>query len=162
MKRGMMWPIAIVAILGATIAANVWLVVVANDDPSFAIEANYYQKAVQWDSTLAQATRNRALGWQIDPRLAAYSARDGAVLHVSLTDSSGAPITDATVRVAALFNARAGTVIDATLERDGDGYSVRLPVNHRGQWELRFAVLRGDQRFTAVSRVEAIPRGSGT
>ena len=27
---------------------------IANDDPSFAIEPDYYRKAVTWDSTLAQ------------------------------------------------------------------------------------------------------------
>jgi nitrogen fixation protein FixH len=162
MTRGMRWPIGVAAILAATVAANIWLVVVANNDPSFAIEPNYYQKGVQWDSTLAQSERNRALGWRLDPSLATYTQRDGALLHVALTDADGSSITDATVRVAALFNARAGTVIDMALVRDASGYSIRLPVQHGGQWELRFAVTRGRQRFTAVSRVEAVAAGGGT
>ncbi len=162
MKRGTLWPIGIAAILSATVAANIWLAVVAGGDPSFAIEPNYYQKGVQWDSTLAQAERNAALGWRIEPSLAAFTTRGGAVLRVALTDSTGAAIDDATITVAALFNARAGSVLDATLVHDTAGYSVRLPVRHGGQWELRFAVSRGGQRFTAVSRIEATRASDGS
>lgn len=162
MKRGTLWPIGVATILAATVTANIWLMVVANDDPSFAIERDYYTKAVQWDSTMAQERRNAALRWRLEPSLAAYSMRDGALLHVTLTDSSGAAIPDATVTVAALYNARANAIIDRTLARDRAGYSVRLPVRHRGAWELRFDVRRGPERFTTVARVDAEPaRTSG-
>ena len=35
MKRGAWWPIGVATILGATVAGNVWLAVVAGSDPSF-------------------------------------------------------------------------------------------------------------------------------
>ena len=41
MKRGIGWPIAVTAILGATVAANIWVAVIANDDPSFAVEHDF-------------------------------------------------------------------------------------------------------------------------
>ncbi len=161
MKRGWGWPVAVVAILTATVGLNIWVYRVANDDPSFAVEPDYYQKAVDWDSTLAQRRQNLVLGWHLSPRLDAFTPRDGALLRVTLTDAGGVPIRDATVRVAAFFNARANDIIDSTLARDSAGYTVRLPVKYGGVWELQFDVHRGAQRFTATSRVEAVRAGNG-
>jgi nitrogen fixation protein FixH len=157
MKPGTMWPIGIAGVLGLTVAANVALYYVAGRDPSFAIEPNYYAKAVAWDSTVAQTQRNRALGWHVTPSLAPFSARDGARLSVALTDATGERITDAVVKVAALYNARAGTVLESTLVRHPDGYDTQLAVTHGGQWELRFDIARGAQRFTATFRIDAVP-----
>ncbi len=162
MKRGNGWPIGIVSILVATVALNVWVYRVANDDPSFAIEPDYYQKAVDWDSTIAQKRENLVLGWHLAPTLGAFSMRDGARLQVTLTDASGTAIHDATVKVAAFFNARANDVIDTTLHTDSTGYTATLPVKHGGVWELQFDVTRGTTRFTSTSRVEAVPAGPGT
>lgn len=156
MKRGSWWPVAIVSILTITVGANFWIYAVANDDQGIAIEPDYYQKAVAWDSTMAQARENQALGWHVTPSLAAFTPRDGADLRITLTDSAGAPIPDATVKVAAFYNARAGDVTDTTLVAGGGGYEARLPVHHVGVWELRFDVRRGAVHFTSTSRVEAV------
>jgi hypothetical protein len=79
---------------------------------------------------------------------------------VSLTDAAGQLIDGATVDVAALFNARAGDVHSETLRPDGaGGYSAELPVRYAGVWELRFTVVRGDDRFTRSARVEATRSG---
>ena len=67
MKRGSWWPIGITAVLATTVAANVWVATIASDDPSFAIEPDYYAKAIAWDSTLAQARTNATLGWRLTP-----------------------------------------------------------------------------------------------
>ena len=75
MKRGAWWPIGITTVLATTVAANLWVMRIANDDPSFAIEPDYYQKAIMWDSTLAQARRDAILGWRLTPQLQ-VDARD--------------------------------------------------------------------------------------
>lgn len=155
MKRATLWPIGLAGVLTLTVAGNVALYLVARDDPSFAIEPDYYAKAIAWDSTIAQARRNDTLGWRLTPTLEEFG-RDGARLHVTLTDSTGRRIPDAVVNVSAMYVARAGHVLASTLERDDDGYSTRLAVHDGGQWELRFDVTRGSDRFTAISRVEAM------
>ncbi|HVZ76776.1 MAG TPA: FixH family protein [Gemmatimonadaceae bacterium] len=157
MKRSTLWPLGITAILAITVGANFWLLRVANDDPSFAIEPNYYQKAVNWDSTMAQERRNAALGWKLAPSLGAFSTANGALLHVSLADSAGRGIAGAHVTVSALFNARANDIYSATLVPDSAGYHATLPVRHAGEWELRFDVRRDGAHFTSVSRVDAEP-----
>lgn len=156
MKRGLGWPIAIVTILGITVAANIWGAVLAGDDPSFAVEPDYYHKAVNWDSTLAQSRENERLGWRIATTLGAFDVKAGAHLSVTLVDSTGAPIADAVVHVAALYNARADQIFQATLSSTGGTYAAMLPVAHAGEWELRFEVLRGGRKFTSTSRVEAV------
>lgn len=159
MKRGWGWPLGVTAILAATVGVNIWIAVVAGDDPSFAIEPDYYHKAVTWDSTLAQANVNARLGWHLEPTLAGFNDK-GADLAVRLVDATGTPIDDAVVRVSALFNARADKVYEATLVRGASAYSARLPVAHAGQWELRFDVTRGAVHFTSTSRIEAVAAGS--
>ncbi|MFI5246075.1 MAG: FixH family protein [Gemmatimonadales bacterium] len=157
MKRGSWWPIAIVLILVLTVGANAWIFVVSNADSGIAIEPDYYQKAVAWDSSMAQARENLVLGWRVTPSLAAFTARNGADLRVTLSDSTGAAIAGATVKVVAFYNARAGEISNATLVPGPGGYETRLPVHHGGLWELRFDVRRGSLHFTATSRVEAVP-----
>jgi hypothetical protein len=159
MKRGIGWPIGIVVVLGLTVGVNIWVAVVAGDDPSFAVEQDYYKKAVTWDSTLAQQRMNERLGWRLVSVLGSVSRGASTPLSVRLVDSAGAPIADATIEVSAFYNARAGTVIRATMTGDAAGYEARLPISHTGAWELRFDVHRGAERFTAVSRVDASPSG---
>jgi hypothetical protein len=80
------------------------------------------------------------------------------VLSARLVDAAGAAISGASIRVAALHTARANDVVEADLERQPDGeYAVRLPVRRAGQWELRFEAVRGDDRFTSRTRLEAYP-----
>lgn len=157
MKKGMGWPIGVTVVLATVVAANIWVAVKANSDPSFAIEPDYYKKAVAWDSSMAQDRHNTALNWSLNPVLGTFGSDSGATLRVRITDAAGVAIRNATVHVAALYNARAGTIYTATLAADGaGGYAGALPVHHAGQWELRFDVTRGADRFTSTARVEAV------
>jgi nitrogen fixation protein FixH len=153
MKRGMLWPIAITGILTATVAANIAVAVLANDDPSFAIEPDYYQKAVHWDHHVAQEQKNATLRWHLEPTLGPASP-NGSALTVRLMDSTGTRLQGASVQVAALNVGRASEVVTATLPARGAEYAVRLPVKRRGQWELRFTATRGGDRFTSVQRID--------
>jgi nitrogen fixation protein FixH len=156
MKRGTWWPIAITGVLATTVAANIWVMRIANDDPSFAIEPDYYKKAISWDSTLGQARTNAQLGWRLTPALGPLAPGGGARLTARLSDSNGAAITGATVRVSAMQVARASDVHNATLDATAAGeYGVQLDAKIPGQWELRFDVRAGSTHFTETARVEA-------
>lgn len=156
MKPGAWWPIGITGVLATTVAANLWVMRIANDDPSFAIEPDYYQKAITWDSTLAQARQDSILGWRLTPRLEVVAATGKTRISATLSDSLGMPISGAVVSVSALPVARASEVHAATLAAAGAGeYSGQLDAQRRGQWELRFDVRVGSARFTDVARVEA-------
>jgi len=156
MKRGTWWPIGISVVLATTVAANIWVAKIASDDPSFAIEQDYYRKAITWDSTLAQGRENVQLGWRLTPALAVVPQTGKAELRATLTDSAGVPITGAVVKVSALPVARATEIHEATLAALGAGeYAAELVAQRHGQWELRFDVRAGSAHFTDVARVEA-------
>jgi len=156
MKRGAWWPIGITTVLATTVAANLWVMRIANDDPSFAIEPDYYQKAITWDSTLAQARRDSVLGWRLTPTLGILNATGKIRISAILTDSLGTPISGAVVKVSALPVARASEVYEATLAAAGAGeYAGQIDAQRQGRWELRFDVRTGSTRFTEVARVEA-------
>jgi len=157
MKRGLGWPIGVAIILALTVGANIWVAVIANDDPSFSIENDYYRKAVGWDSTMEQMRENARLAWHVESAFDEFTAKDGATLHVKLSDASGTPIRGATVRVAALYNARAGQILQGSMSADTPAtYALHLPVTHPGEWEVRLDIHRGSDRYTSSVRLEAV------
>lgn len=162
--KGRAWPIGVALALAAVVVVNIRVAMIAARDPSFAIEPDYYRKAVAWDSAMAQSRANRQLRWTLTQRLAPFTDARGAALAVELTDADGAPISDASVTVSALHVARASDISTATLEPSpGGGYTTVLPVHRAGQWELRFEATRGADRFTALARVHAVrSHGDGT
>lgn len=155
MKRGALWPVAIAGILGLTVAANVWIIRLANDDPSFAVEPDYYQKGLRWDDELAQRERNQRLGWRLLPIIAPIVRGAGADLRVELRDARIQPIGDASIVVTAMHVARAADPVEVTLRPEADGrYEAIVPLERPGLWELRFDVHRGSDRFTATERLD--------
>ena len=92
------------AVLAVTVVANVALLWKANSDPSFAVEPDYYQRAVLWDSTVAQRHRSDALHWRAAVRLAPPEGGEATIL-VTLTTQEGAPVDSADVRAEASHNA---------------------------------------------------------
>jgi nitrogen fixation protein FixH len=158
MKPGMAWPIGITTILATTIAANLWVMRIANNDPAFAIEPDYYRKAVQFDSTMADARRTLALGWGVSAALGAIDDGAHATLTVTLRDSTAAPLRGAHVSAMARFNARANDSVSVVLRETSPGtYHGALLVAHAGEWEVRIDATRGAAHYTHVARVTATP-----
>lgn len=153
------WPLGIAAILGATVAVNLAVLRVANNDPSFAVEPDYYRRAVAWDSTMAHARASAALGWRAAVAVSPLDGDTPATLTLTLTDAGGAPVTKATVAVEALYNARAGHPVAATLREVAPGrYLATLPMPWTGQWEVRCTATRAAQGGAPPARFEATLR----
>ena len=165
MKPGAGWPIGIAIVLAATVVGNLVMMRVAGDDPSMAIEPDYYRKAVGFDSVMAQERRSNALGWHASTTLDSVVVGTPTMVRVQLSDSAGAMISDATVKVVALFNARANEVQALTLERDGEpngSYRGALAVHYPGEWEVRVTATRGAAHFVSTSRVIAVGASART
>ena len=155
MKRAHLWPIGITAVLAATVGANLWVMRIASADPSFAIEPNYYTQAVQWDSTLAQEQRNRALGWKIHAAFIRDSSRS-VQLVANVLDAAGGEIRDAKVDVTAFAVARSAHRLELPLAPSQRGYTTGVDSRSvlPGRWELHFVVRRGADRLTSTQRLE--------
>jgi nitrogen fixation protein FixH len=151
MKSQTLWPLAVVAALAFTIAANVALFVVAGDSRHIGVEPDYYGKAVAWDSTMARRDESLALGWRLDAAIA--PADGGATVRVSLNDRNGDPLPGAIVRLEAIHNLDPDGRLEARLPGVAPGiYQSVVPLRHRGLWELRFDVVRGTDRFSTSLR----------
>lgn len=159
MKPGALWPIAIIGVLAITVGANIWLFWEARDPNAVAIEPDYYRKAVAWDSTMAQAERDVRLGWHAEVACGRLEAGRASVA-VTLTDSAGAPLDSARVRIEAIHNADALHHVHAELARTGSGrYQTEVPLKRAGLWEVRVTAGKGADFFTSSSRLDVL-RGS--
>ncbi len=156
-SRERIWPTMIITALLGNVVLGVVLVRVAGGDRHFAVESNYYQKAVNWDSTMAQEGRNAALGWVMVPSLGAVGTAAGDSLVVTLHQAGGEPVTNATVTLEAIPVAYAADVRRATLAATGDPGRYAAPgvIGRAGLWELRLTAVRGGDRFTDNLRLDA-------
>jgi nitrogen fixation protein FixH len=162
MTKGSWWPLIIAGALALHVVASLIVVYVATSDPSYAVEENYYQKAVAWDDKRAQDRVNQDLGWSLSFE-AEPPARPGEqpLLEVGLVDALGTPINSATVTVETFHNARSHDIVHGTLKEAGHGlYSARLPMRRNGRWELRFTVDRGGDHFTHTETRHLFVEGS--
>jgi nitrogen fixation protein FixH len=159
MRLARLWPVAVAAVLGVTIAVNGLLFWAARDRNAAAVEPDYYRKALRWDSTRAEDRTGAALGWRIEADLGALDPA-GATLAVRLADRAGAPLEGAAVEVTAVHNLEALHPVVGRLVPVGPGaYGARLPLRRAGLWELRLEVARGGDRLRVSLRRDAAPRG---
>ena len=150
-RAAKLWPWAVGGVLGVTVLANVALLWMANDDQVLAYEPDYYRKAVEWDSTVAQAGRNTASGWRIEARLLRVGEHD-ARLTVTLTDSLGVVIPGAILTAEAIPIAHATRQTTLALpERDGS-YQGEFPLVYAGLYEVRLSATGEGRHFTATVR----------
>jgi len=149
-SRGWYWPAGLAALLVGSAGANIALVVITARDASFAVEPNYYAKALAWDQTMAQQVRNEALGWSLGLRVDPTDVRGRRMVTVDLADRAGAPVEGAQVAVEAFHNARASRIFSAALTAQGQGYAAAMPLDRPGLWEFRLRVTRGPEVFVAT------------
>ena len=162
MKKGALWPWIIAGALALHVVASLVVVFVAASNPSYAVEEDYYQKALHWNDKRAQDRTNEELGWVLDLEVHPAATPGGEpTLEVRLTDAGGAPVDGAVVAVETFHNAHADDILHASLEASGEGvYRAILPMRHNGRWELRFTADRGQDHFThAETRHLFVERG---
>ena len=123
---------------------------------SFAIEPDYDTKALHWDNTAKQLRQNAELGWKLD-----ITEARGNRLSVSLKDSAGKAIEDATIKVETFHHAHAKSKVIATLTAEGVGqFTGAANLSTPGLWEFRFTVVHGQTLFTqSVTRLVSATEG---
>lgn len=159
MNRGMFWPILITTMLGAHVVAGIVVITVSVSDPSFAVEENYYEKAMDWDQTARQRATNDRLAWRVDlsPRVHAgrHPTHD---VELTLSDATGAPLDGASVRIECFPNIRASERVTLNAATDANGHAtVALDPDHFGLWEFRLRITHEDSVFTHRHRTQIAP-----
>jgi hypothetical protein len=138
------WPWVPAMLLGSMLIGLGTMAFVAIDDPHFALEPNYYDKAVHWDQSQAEASASRALGVRLELQPLAVSAGGQVELVLVLEDRASLPLAGAEVRLEAFPNAYAGQIERLQLRETAPGvYTGKLGHGVPGLWELRFTIEPG-------------------
>ncbi|HEY2410078.1 MAG TPA: FixH family protein [Polyangiaceae bacterium] len=158
-RSGLSWAWAPVILLGSMVSGLLFMMHIALDDPTFAVESNYYAKAVAWDGTQAQLAENRRLGFRLSLPERVTAARDGSVeLRLTLRDAHGEPVSGALLTSDAFANAHAAEISALSWqELEPGSYAARVSARHLGVWVFRTVVTRGADRFTSTLRAEIVP-----
>jgi len=138
------------------------LAVIAVRDPNFALEPDYYAKALHWDQAQAQLRENDTLGYQLSlGQPLVLSAQGGVEVELQLKDRSAVGISGASLEVAAFPNAFAGNVEHLVLREAAPGvYRGRLAHGLPGLWELRCAVSVGSAHYVQALRSDVRKRSA--
>jgi len=156
------WAFVPVALLVTSALGVGSMAVVAVRDPNFATEADYYQKAIHWDESQAQAGENQRLGYRIvAPATLALDARGHAQLVLVLQDRSGHAVGGASLAAEAFANAFSGALQRVTFQETAPGvYSASVDARHLGLWIFRVTAQTATARFTADARVVLVAGGA--
>lgn len=147
--RGLFWAFVPVILLGSTLVGLGTAAHIATRDPGFALETDYYQRAVQWNAQQARWAENERLGYTLAFAVA------GESLVVTLRDRDGQPLRGATLTAEAFSNARAAARRSLEfVEGDGGEYRVALPHARPGLWEFRLDAAKDGRHFTQVERAD--------
>ncbi len=159
MKPEVRWPLFIVGLLAFQVGLGAFFFWKATSDPSFAVEEDYYQKAVNWEDKQAQDRKNTEVGWTLDHTVGRINDDQATrTLVAELQRADDSPITGAIIRVETFHNVRAGEILRAELEETTPGqYSTQLPMLRPGLWEIRFTAQLESETFTHTAR-EHVPR----
>ncbi|RLE25488.1 MAG: hypothetical protein DRJ65_07630 [Acidobacteria bacterium] len=155
MKPEVRWPLFIIGLLVLQVGLGGFFFFKATSDPSFAVEEDYYQKAVNWEAKQAQDQKNTELGWTLLQAVGTINDdQTTRTLTAVLHHADGSVIPGAVVQVETFHNVRAGEILRAELEETTPGqYEVQLPMLRPGLWEIRFTVNLGSETFTHTARV---------
>lgn len=147
-KPGALWPAVIAGALGLHVVGSLVMVYFATSNESYAVEPDYYRKALAWDEKRAQDRHNVELGWRLEFTVEPALAGQDPTVRVELSAADGEPLTDASISVEAFANARRDEVLTAELTGTETGFESTMPMRRDGLWEFRFTVTRGDELFT--------------
>ena len=148
-RGGAVWACVPALLLATMLLGLGWLAYIATDDPHFALEPNYYDKAVHWERTQREAHDSAALGLLLTlPKALALSADGTLEVELHVADRERNPLQSASVELEAFPNAYASRIERVTLRETAPGvYRARLKGQDHGLWELRFSVAKDRRHF---------------
>ena len=161
-KAGAIWAWVPVGLLVCMFFGIGTLAYIAIDDPNFALEPDYYAKALHWDQAQSQLRENDTLGYDLELRQPLVMSAAGQVqVELELKDRNAAGISGASLEVSAFPNAFAGRVEHLVLEEVAPGvYRGTLSHGIPGLWELRCSVSVGTAHYARALRSDVVKRGA--
>jgi len=157
-NAGRFWAWLPAGLLGTMFIGLGTLAYIAIDDPSFALEPNYYDKAVHWDKSQSEARESNLLGLKLELTAPLRIATDGTVsVQLGVKDRKDLAVAGAEVEIEAFPNAYAGRIEHVTLRETAPGvYTGQLARGVLGLWELRVVIKQGALRYRQVLRHDVV------
>ncbi|MEM9065182.1 MAG: FixH family protein [Planctomycetota bacterium] len=142
-----LWPLGVIGMLVVSLSVCTITVIAATSDSGFAIEDDYYAKAVAWDDTAFQRAKNDALGWTVD----AVISPDG-VVRMTLLNAEGEPISDARIHAVVFHHAARGDAEDVTFSAAAHAghYTAHITAPRHGLWQIRAIIRAQGEIFTST------------
>jgi hypothetical protein len=153
------WALAPVVLLATSSFGVGGMAIVAIVDPNFALEPDYYQKAIHWDQVQIQAANNQRLGYTFSaPAVIVLDHRGQASFELRVTGHDGHSVTGARLTATGFANAYSEEASDLQFSELTPGvYSAPIRARHAGLWELRISMDSGADHATAVLRCDLTP-----
>lgn len=161
-RSGWQWPALVIALLLMNLALAVVAVYYATTDKTFAVEPDYYRKAMRWDSYAAMRDASAKLGWTVNARVESTVTPTGKPrLVVHVVDKEQKEVSDVQLRAIAFHRARASDRLELALANAGGGvYECEAAMDRPGLWEVRLIASRGRDIFESVEQVEVATRSA--
>jgi len=153
--RFSVWPGLIFVLLGFNVVI-VAVTVVAAVRTASPVEPDYYTKALHWDESQQQATRNAALGWHVIP-LRGRDANGAMRLVLRITDGTGRPLRAATTVAAEPAGERGRPTRLTFTHSDLGDYTCDQVLDPKPHADLRVAVAAGYDLFTCEVDTRTAP-----
>lgn len=153
-RRGWYWPVLVVVLLGFQLLVGGTLVYFSQNDPSFAVEKDYYRRGIEWDKQLAQQRLDEEMGWglavEVDGPMVGENGKTTRTVRARLSDRDGRAIEGAEVSLVCYHHARAADRIELALAEVEPGVYEQIgPLAREGRWAFQFTVHHGDDVFTS-------------
>ena len=111
------------------------------------VEPNYYEKALDWDTTAAQLQLNKDLGWSLTS--ASVTHETGRTIVIDIADDQARPLQIAAVSAHVFANTHASERLDVLfVETDPGRYESVVPITHAGNWTIRVRAEARGEVFT--------------
>lgn len=160
-RSGRVWPAMVIGMIGVSLTVCALTIVAATTDPSFAVESDYYERAVRWDDTMEERRASEALGWACEIDVSGADAATGRrEVSVRVIDAAGEPVDIDHLAALAFHHSRRGEASMLELARAGEGGWWRSSVEggRDGWWQVRVRAARGSDVYVTTRDVRSADR----
>lgn len=153
--REWIWPVVIIGLLGLNMVVVAITVIAATSDPSVAVEPDYYQKALAWDSDRDERRDPSEDGIDLSIQLLPNPDPLSKGQVVVALAKAGLPIERAQIEAVLFHFARSGERQAATLVEQGPGvYAAPAALRREGNWEIRLRMLTEGRGYQFTRQAE--------
>ncbi len=148
------WPGLVVAILGMSVTANIWLLYNAQSDGGAQIIDDYYDKATAWDEKVELDEVSARKGWTVATTVGGLEEGQRRVTF-AVRDRAGQPVQGLAAKATVKNPVKIDDVTERELAENAPGvYMALMPFSRAGLWDIHFTVGSGETVFFHETRIE--------